>query len=53
MNAFGVIDPVLFPALDEFALKFLGLFRENVGSFLEVATDQFLVNDSLRRVSHF
>jgi fucose permease len=53
VNTFGVVNPVLFPALDQFALKFLGLLRENVGSFLKVATDQFLVNDSLRRVSHF
>ena len=39
MNTLRVVDSVLLPALSELTLQLLGLFRENVSSFLEIATD--------------
>jgi hypothetical protein len=43
---------MLLPALDELVLQFLGLVRENVRSLLEIATNELLIDDALRRVPH-
>jgi hypothetical protein len=52
MNALRVVHSMLLPALDKLVFELLGLLRENIRSLLEIATNEFLIDNALRRVPH-